>query len=41
MALQVKNGYLELLMDIGSGVSTVVSDKLVSDDNWYKAIIER
>lgn len=41
MALQVQNGYLVLLMDIGSGISTVVSDKSVSDNNWYKATIER
>lgn len=41
MALQVQNGYLVLLMDIGSGISTVVSDKIVSDNNWYKATIER
>jgi len=41
MALQVQNGYLVLLMDIGSGISTVITDKKVADDNWYKATIER
>lgn len=41
MALQVQNGYLVLLMDIGSGTSTVISDKQISDNKWYKATVER
>lgn len=41
MALQVQNGCLVLLMDIGSGISTVISNKNVSDNKWYKATIER
>ncbi|VVC44657.1 Hypothetical protein CINCED_3A025090 [Cinara cedri] len=41
MALQVENGCLVLLMDIGSGISTVISDKKVSDNKWYKATVER
>ncbi|XP_050541070.1 laminin subunit alpha [Daktulosphaira vitifoliae] len=41
MALQVQNGYLVLLMDIGSGISTISSSKRVSDNKWYKATVER
>lgn len=41
MALQVQNDYLVLLMDIGSGISTIVSDKKVSDNKWYKVTVER
>jgi len=41
MALQVQSGYLVLLIDIGSEPSTVVSDKKVSDNKWYKATVER
>jgi len=41
MALQVQNDYLVLLIDIGSEMSTVVSDKKVSDNKWYRATVER
>lgn len=42
MALQIQNGYLVLLLDIGSGISTVINNKkIVSDDKWYKATVER
>lgn len=41
MALQVVNGHLVLLMDIGSGISTVTNYKYVSDNKWYKATVER
>lgn len=41
MALQVQSGYLVLLINIGSETSTVVSDKKVSDNKWYKATVER
>eukprot|EP00102_Acyrthosiphon_pisum_P016424 XP_008187385.2 PREDICTED: laminin subunit alpha [Acyrthosiphon pisum] len=41
MALQVDNGYLVLLIDIGSGTTTLSSDKIVSDNKWYKVVVER
>lgn len=41
MALQVQSGYLVLLIDIGSEASSVISDKKVSDNKWYKATVER
>lgn len=41
MALQVQNGHLVLLMDIGSGIFTIDNDKNVSDNKWYKATVER
>jgi hypothetical protein len=41
MALQVQNEHLVLLMDIGSGTTSLVSDKIVSDNKWYKATVER
>lgn len=41
MALQIQSGVLVLLMDIGSGIGQVVSNKTVTDNKWYKATIER
>lgn len=41
MALQIENNNLVLLIDIGSGITTVSCDKTVTDDKWYKATVER
>jgi laminin alpha 3/5 len=41
LALQIENGYPVLTIDVGSGAQKIISDKFVSDDVWYQAIIER
>lgn len=41
MALQLQNGYLVLLMDVGSGLSTTVINKNLTNNLWYKVDIER
>lgn len=41
MALQVENNHLVLLIDIGSGITSVICDKTVTDNKWYKATVER
>jgi laminin alpha 3/5 len=41
LALQIENGYPVLAIDLGSGVQKIISDKFVSDDVWYQAVIER
>ena len=41
LALQIENGYPILTIDLGSGAQKIISDKFVSDDVWYQAIVER
>ncbi|KAK9499521.1 hypothetical protein O3M35_002544 [Rhynocoris fuscipes] len=41
MALEVQNGLLKFTVDLGSGASSIISDKFVSDGHWYQTIAER
>ncbi|KAK3929045.1 Laminin subunit alpha [Frankliniella fusca] len=41
LALVIENGYPVLIIDLGSGPTHVIVDKIVSDGKWYQAIIER
>lgn len=41
MAIEVENGYPVLLVDVGDGPERIISNKLVDDDKWYEAIIDR
>lgn len=41
MALEIENGYPVLNMDTGNGPQRFISNKHVSDGNWYRAIIDR
>lgn len=42
MALEIQNGFVVLLFDLGSGPTRVeVRDKFVSDNQWHQVIVER
>lgn len=41
MAIEIENGYPVLLVDVGDGPERIISNKLVNDDRWYEAIVER
>lgn len=41
MAIEIENGYPVLLVDLGDGPERIISNKLVDDDRWYEAIVER
>ncbi|XP_055329207.1 laminin subunit alpha-like [Paramacrobiotus metropolitanus] len=42
MALQIMEGFVELVYDLGSGAATIrVDDRYVADNQWYQAIVER
>lgn len=41
MAIEIENGYPVLLIDVGDGPERIISNKLVDDDHWYEAIVER
>ena len=42
MALEIQNGFVVLLFDLGSGPTRIeVRDKFVSDNQWHQVIVER
>lgn len=41
MAIEIENGYPVLTLDVGDGPERIISNKLVDDDRWYEAIVER
>jgi laminin alpha 3/5 len=41
MTLEIRNGYLTLTTDLGSGPQSVTNDRLVSDNVWYQAVVQR
>jgi len=41
MAIEIENGYPVLLVDVGDGPERIISSKLVDDNKWYEAIVER
>lgn len=41
MTLEVRNGYLTLTTDLGSGPQPVMNDRYVADNVWYQAIVQR
>lgn len=41
MAIEIENGYPVLLIDVGDGPERIINSKLVDDNKWYEAIIER
>lgn len=41
MAIEIENGYPVLLVDVGDGPERIINNKLVDDDRWYEAIVER
>uniref|UniRef100_A0A146MHL0 Laminin subunit alpha n=2 Tax=Lygus hesperus TaxID=30085 RepID=A0A146MHL0_LYGHE len=41
VALELNNWQLKLIIDLGDGPTSIVSDKIISGDHWYQAVIER
>jgi laminin, alpha 3/5 len=41
MAIEIENGYPVLLIDVGDGPERIINGKLVDDNKWYEAIVER
>ncbi|GIY52598.1 hypothetical protein CDAR_86411, partial [Caerostris darwini] len=41
LALEIRGGYLVLIMDLGSGSQNIKHDTYVSDGKWHQAVIER
>lgn len=41
MTLEVRNGYLTLTTDLGSGPQPIMNDRYVADNVWYQAIVQR
>ncbi|GFY37998.1 laminin-like protein epi-1 [Trichonephila inaurata madagascariensis] len=41
LALEVRGGYLVLVMDLGSGSQSIKHDTYVSDGKWHQVIVER
>lgn len=41
MAIEIENGYPVLLIDMGDGPERIINSKLVDDNKWYEAIVER
>lgn len=41
LALQIENGYPILTIDLGSGAEKIISEKFVSDNVWYQAVVDR
>lgn len=41
MAIEIENGYPVLLVDVGDGPERIINGKLVDDNRWYEAIVER
>lgn len=41
MTLEVRNGYLTLTTDLGSGPQPIVNDRFVADNVWYQAVVQR
>lgn len=41
MALEIRNGYLTLTTDLGSGPQSIVNDRFIADNVWYQAIVSR
>jgi len=41
MALEVRNGYLTLITELGSGPQSITNDRYVADNVWYQALVQR
>lgn len=41
MALELRNGYLTLITELGSGPQAITNDRYVADNVWYQAVVQR
>ena len=41
MALELRNGYLTLITELGSGPQAITNDRYVADNVWYQASVQR